>query len=320
MNIEVLRYFIELAHEGSFNKAAKRLFISQQGLNRAITSLESKLGASLLERGPEGTSLTAEGVIFLNHATTIVEDYRSMTDEILSYRSSRIAASMEHLHITTTPYLSAVEMDRIWDITSMDIASIRELPLHRILEEIPASRPEDLFVADLFLKTRRKIRETGNIGFEPVFATRIGIIRSRAFPWDREGLLRCSDVSELPVAYTNDSTNAGLVAYLLKNAPLKNACLQSSSLKTLLEWVHGKKVVSLFDSFAFYRLQKMAPEEVRDLTFTPFADEEAIDTVGYLYRSDMPLSDVTRSSIANSRLIFSRDSADYLRQHPLPKD
>lgn len=320
MNIEVLRYFIELAHEGSFNKAAKRLFISQQGLNRAISALEAKLGATLIERGPDGVSLTPEGSILLAHANAIVDDYRSMTDEILSYRISKNAASMERLHITITPYLAAVGMDRIWDTASMDIASIRELPLHRILEEAPVSGPDDLFVADLFLKTRRKIREDESIGFEPVFATRIGIIRSKTFPWNKEGPLHCEDVSELPVAYTSDSTNTGLVAYLFKNVPLKNACLQSSSLSTLLEWVHERRTVSLFDSFAFYRLQKLAPAEVDDLLFIPFADEEAVDTVGYLYRSDEPPSDVTRGSIANSRLIFARDSADYLRQYPLPKD
>ena len=305
MNIEVLRYFIELAHEGSFNKAAKRLFISQQGLNRAISALEAKLGATLIERGPAGVSLTPEGSILLAHANAIVDDYRSMTDEILSYRISKIAASMERLHITITPYLAAVGMDRIWDTASMDIASIRELPLHRILEEVPVSGPDDLFVADLFLKTRRKIREDESIGFEP---------------WNKEGPLHCEDVSELPVAYTSDSTNTGLVAYLFKNVPLKNACLQSSSLSTLLEWVHERRTVSLFDSFAFYRLQQLAPAEVDDLLFIPFADEEAVDTVGYLYRSDEPPSDVARGSIANSRLIFARDSADYLRQYPLPKD
>ncbi len=40
MNIETIRYFEEVARAESFYGAAKRLAVSQQGLNKAITSLE----------------------------------------------------------------------------------------------------------------------------------------------------------------------------------------------------------------------------------------------------------------------------------------
>ncbi|MEI3377119.1 MAG: LysR family transcriptional regulator [Coriobacteriales bacterium] len=243
MNIEALHYFIGLIQDGSFNKAAKRLFISPQGLNRAVSSLELQLGVSLIERGPSGVSPTPEGNIFLKHAMAIVERC-SMADEILSYRASKMSASTKHLHITITPYLASVGLGRIWDMSSMNVGSVRELPLRRLLEEVPHSQPGDIFVADLFLKTRKKIRAIGELAFEPVFATRVGIIRSKAFPWKTKEPLRYADVAELPIAYTSDSTNNGLVAYLFKNAPLKNNCLQSSNLNTLLSWVHDRKAVS----------------------------------------------------------------------------
>ena len=50
MQIDTLRYFVELARVGSFYGASKNVFISQQGLNRAISSLESELGVKLVER------------------------------------------------------------------------------------------------------------------------------------------------------------------------------------------------------------------------------------------------------------------------------
>ena len=43
MNIETIRYFEEVARAESFYGAAKRLAVSQQGLNKAITSLEREL-------------------------------------------------------------------------------------------------------------------------------------------------------------------------------------------------------------------------------------------------------------------------------------
>lgn len=320
MDIDAMRYFVELVRDGSFNKAAKRLFISQQGLNRAITSLESKLGVTLVERGPSGVAPTAEGRIFLNHAISINEDYRAMTEEILSCQAERITAAMEHLHVTTTPYLVAIGFDRIWDVESMDIVSVREWPLHRILESVPASHADDLFVADLFPKTQRRIDEDAAMAFDPIFTTYIGIIKSKGFPWNEKGPLRCESVLDLPMAYTNDSTNNGLIAYLFKGRSLSNACLQSSSPETLIEWVRARRVVSLFDSYAFYLLQKNQPEALDDIEFVPFAEKRATDTVGYLFRSDVALADEVRSFIANSKLIFKRDNADYLRRYPLQEN
>ncbi len=61
MNLDTMRYFKELAETGTFYGAAKRLFMSQQGLNKAITALEDELGAKLIDRGRRGVSLTPDG-------------------------------------------------------------------------------------------------------------------------------------------------------------------------------------------------------------------------------------------------------------------
>jgi len=86
MQIESLRYFIALAQAGSFYGAAKNLLISQQGLNKAVTSLETELGIKLVERSRRGVRLTSDGEVFLKHAERIVNDHRGMVDELLEGR------------------------------------------------------------------------------------------------------------------------------------------------------------------------------------------------------------------------------------------
>lgn len=86
MQIESLRYFIALAQAGSFYGAAKNLLISQQGLNKAVTSLETELGIKLVERSRRGVRLTSDGEMFLKHAERIVDDHRGMVDELLEGR------------------------------------------------------------------------------------------------------------------------------------------------------------------------------------------------------------------------------------------
>ena len=61
MTFKQIRYFLTLADEGSFIRAAQRCGISQPSLTNAIKSLERSLGAPLFERTIKGSELTAFG-------------------------------------------------------------------------------------------------------------------------------------------------------------------------------------------------------------------------------------------------------------------
>ena len=63
MELRHLRYFVAVADQGSFVRAATRLHVAQPALSRQIRGLEREVGAQLLERGPRGVRLTAAGEI-----------------------------------------------------------------------------------------------------------------------------------------------------------------------------------------------------------------------------------------------------------------
>jgi LysR family transcriptional regulator, benzoate and cis,cis-muconate-responsive activator of ben and cat genes len=77
MELRQLRYFVGVARELNFTRAAGKLHIAQPALSRQIRLLEEELGVELLKREVRGVRLTAAGEVFLAQAAALLEQSQS---------------------------------------------------------------------------------------------------------------------------------------------------------------------------------------------------------------------------------------------------
>src|SRR5882757_10825187 len=73
LEVRQLRYFVAVAEELHFGRAAQRLGMAQPPLSRAIREMERQLGVTLLERTTRQVSLTPAGEVLLRDARTALD-------------------------------------------------------------------------------------------------------------------------------------------------------------------------------------------------------------------------------------------------------
>jgi DNA-binding transcriptional LysR family regulator len=104
--IDKLEFFIVLARERHFGRAAEECGVTQPTLSASLKQLEDQLGVTLVQRGSRFQGLTPEGQRVLEWARRIVGDARTMREEMKAARKglsghARIAVIPTATHMVT---------------------------------------------------------------------------------------------------------------------------------------------------------------------------------------------------------------------------
>ena len=94
MEVHQLRYFVAVADEGSFSRAAAKVRVSQPSLSQQIRKLEAEMGQPLFDRLPRSVVLTEAGRCLIDYARQIlasIGDARRCVDELKGEVAGKVA-------------------------------------------------------------------------------------------------------------------------------------------------------------------------------------------------------------------------------------
>src|SRR3954453_17048310 len=167
MELRHLEYFVAVAEERSFTRAAERVHISQSGVSAQIRQLEREVGAPLFDRSTRTATLTVAGKAALEHARAALaaaEAVNQAVGEVTDLIRGRLTVGMV-IGCTLTPLFDAlaafhhahpgVEISLLEDDSNRLVDAVRAGTIDLALIGAAATTPDGL--AALTLITERLV-------------------------------------------------------------------------------------------------------------------------------------------------------------------
>jgi len=133
MDLRQLRYFVAVANERNFTRAAERLHIAQPPLSRQIQQLEAEFGAELIDRGARPLALTAAGRLLHEQAVQVlgrIDEIKQMVGQAIMLERRRFVIGF----VSSTIYARLPPLIREFraaapdvDLTLVELVSLEQI-------------------------------------------------------------------------------------------------------------------------------------------------------------------------------------------------
>lgn len=129
VELRKLRYFVAVAAESNFGRAAARLYITQPALSRQIQSLEAEIGVRLFDRDRQGARLTPAGEQFCDDAKRLLELFIAAR-----HRARQAARPARHFTVGFMPGIEATPVIREFaeSLPGADISVVHTSPSNQV--------------------------------------------------------------------------------------------------------------------------------------------------------------------------------------------
>ncbi|NLA65410.1 MAG: LysR family transcriptional regulator [Leucobacter sp.] len=207
ITLQQLRYFVEVAAEGSISAAADLLYVSQPTMSAALKDLESKVGRVLLTRSARGVTLTEDGTEFLGYARQVTEQAELLEQRYLGRPPSRrlLGVSTQHYSFVVDAFARMVKATDAPEY----VFSLRETRTWDIIEDVRTLRSElgVLYRNDFNRNVIDKLLRDAGLVFTPLFLATPHIFIARSNPLAGRSRVTLDDLEDLPRLTFDQGTN-----------------------------------------------------------------------------------------------------------------
>ncbi len=288
MQLNQLRYLIEVAETGSINKASQNLFISQPNLSNSIMSLEEEFNIKIFERTNRGVKLTKEGKDFLIYAKYII----SQVDNIKHVYSNLSNEKTFTLEISSGKLFDlgivASELYKKIDAKKVKIA-IKETHKEKIIEDVASMKSEIgiLAISNIQERVWNSMLETKNLEFNPILKDKVYIYVGESSPLYNKEIITSEDLNDhICVHLVEEPINALTYSIELDSIGLanKDRAIYLNDKETIVQFILQTNAYAVGSGF-----NKI--ERIRGIKAIPFKTENVYFTIGWIKRKREELSE-----------------------------
>ncbi|MGE0747481.1 MAG: LysR family transcriptional regulator [Rhodospirillales bacterium] len=240
MQLRHLDYFVALARERHFGRAAAACNITQSTLSAAIRQLEEEIGAPLIARDQRFKDFTAEGRTLLDWARRIIDE-RAALDQSLaqlrdglsgSLRIGVVPAALPTIALLTTPF------NRLYPKVTLQLLSRTSNEIQRALDEFAF----DAGITYLDNEPLHGVRGT------PLYQERYILLTPAAGPFDGRAEVTWREAAETPLCLlTPDMQNRRIIDGIFREVgKTPQALVETNSVMTLCSHIRTGAWSSVF--------------------------------------------------------------------------
>jgi DNA-binding transcriptional LysR family regulator len=205
MKLVRLRYFVAVAEELNFTRAAAKLRVAQPALSRQIRTLEHELEVELLERDGRAVKLTPAGQVLFEEGAAILAHYAVATQR------AREAANGNPIVRVGIGFGLGEHVDRVVTRHAGSFADV-----HVQLEIIPStSQNLALKRCEIDIAFLRPPVDAGYLSCHLLFEERLSALVPAVSPFTRYKVVRLSQLANIPLLLYPRSLSSGLYDRIL---------------------------------------------------------------------------------------------------------
>jgi len=198
MTLQQLKYVTTIANIGSISEAAKRLFVSQPSLTKAIKELEKEMGITIFDRTNKGITVSKEGERFLGYARQVLEQAALLEEQYKSQSGGKkqFSVSTQHYSFAVNAF---VELLKGAGIDQYDV-SLRETQTYEIIDDVAHMKSEIglLFYNDFNRPVLEKLIHTNELTFAELFTAHPHIFIGKNHPLANKDVVSMDELEEYP--------------------------------------------------------------------------------------------------------------------------